>query len=120
MPARAAAQPIAAEELDCRTCGACCANSRPNRQENYIDYVQVLDRDRLRKWPQVLHRFTVVNRAGETHLRLVGRQQRCAALEGVIGSEVSCGIYELRPRACRIVKAGSNECLARRSERRIR
>jgi Fe-S-cluster containining protein len=62
----------------------------------------------------------VVNDAGETHLKLVGREQRCIALEGTLGKHVSCSIYELRPRPCRIVEAGSKECLARRRERHVR
>lgn len=105
--------------LDCQACGACCANSRPNRAEQYRDYVQITGRDRLARRPDLLRSLTVLNDAGETHLKLVGREQRCIALEGKLGESVACAIYEVRPRPCRIVEAGSRECLARRRERRI-
>lgn len=109
----------AATSFDCQACGACCANSAPNRREKYIDYVEVVGRDKLARRPDLLRRLTVVNDQGETHLKLVGREQRCAALEGELGKNVSCSIYEVRPRPCRVVEAGSDECLARRKERRI-
>ena len=105
--------------LDCQRCGACCANSAPNRREKFIDYVQILGTDKLAKRPALLRSLTVLNDQGETHFKLVGRDQRCIALTGRLGEEVSCTIYELRPRPCQIVEAGSRECLARRRERRI-
>lgn len=109
----------AATSFDCQSCGACCANSAPNRQEKYVDYVEVVARDKLARRPDLLRKLTVVNAQGETHLKLVGREQRCAALEGELGKAVSCSIYEVRPRPCRVVEAGSKECRERRKERRI-
>jgi Fe-S-cluster containining protein len=111
-----AAAPI---DFDCQTCGACCANSRPNRDEKYRDYVQITGQDKLARRPDLLRTLTILNDHGETHLKLVGREQRCVALQGKLGERVACTIYELRPRPCRIVEAGSRECLARRRERRI-
>jgi Fe-S-cluster containining protein len=111
---------VALDAFDCQRCGACCANSAPNRREKFIDYVEVRGRDRLSKEPKLLRTLTVVNGAGETHLKLVGREQRCIALEGTLGDHVSCSIYDLRPRPCRVVEAGSKECLARRRERHVR
>ena len=105
--------------FDCQRCGACCANSAPNRREKYVDYVQIFGTDKLARRPDLLRSLTVLNKKGETHLKLVGREQRCAALEGRLGEQVACTIYEVRPRPCRIVEAGSRECLARRRERRI-
>jgi Fe-S-cluster containining protein len=106
-------------EYDCQTCGACCANSRANRDERYRDYVQITGQDKLARRPDLLRTLTILNDEGETHLKLVGRDQRCVALDGKLGERVSCTIYGLRPRPCRIVEAGSRECLARRRERRI-
>lgn len=39
---------------------------------------------------------------------------RCIALEGVVGRFVQCGVYEVRPEACRRFKAGSQLCLEAR------
>lgn len=35
---------------------------------------------------------------------------RCAALTGVVGKQVACGIYEWRPSPCREFAAGSEAC----------
>ncbi len=105
---------------DCQTCGACCCNSDQNKAEKFIDYVEVLKRDKLRKHERLLHKLTVPNDKGERHMILRGREQRCIALEGKLGESVSCTIYELRPSACRKVEAGSKECRDRRRERGIK
>ncbi len=36
---------------------------------------------------------------------------RCAALVGVVGYSVTCGVYHQRPRLCREFMPGSHECL---------
>src|SRR5207253_3008154 len=96
--------------FDCRSCGACCCNTDENRAENYFDYVEVTPRAALSRHPVLLRRLTVLNRDGERHMKLRGREQRCVALEGVLGVEVSCAIYQLRPAGCRRVEPGSREC----------
>lgn len=106
-------------DFDCQTCGACCCNSDENRAEKFIDYVEVPKRARLQLQRPLLRKLTVVNGQGERHMRLVGRDQRCIALEGKLGVSVSCGIYELRPPACRRLEPGSEECLRDRRERGI-
>lgn len=35
---------------------------------------------------------------------------RCAALSGVVGQRVACGIYEWRPGPCRELEPGSDAC----------
>jgi hypothetical protein len=35
---------------------------------------------------------------------------RCTALVGIVGCNVSCGIYKDRPSACRSFAAGSDLC----------
>lgn len=107
------------DELDCQTCGACCCNSDENRAEKFVDYVEVPKRARLQLHRPLLRKLTVVNAQGERHMRLVGKEQRCIALEGGVGAEVRCTIYELRPPACRKVEPGSDECLRDRRERGI-
>lgn len=104
---------------DCQACGACCCNSDQNKEEEFIDYVEILAREPLMKRPGLLRKLTVVNAAGERHMKLRGREQRCIALDGKLGEHVTCGIYQLRPKPCRDVKAGSTECKERRWERGI-
>jgi Fe-S-cluster containining protein len=105
--------------FDCQACGACCCNTDENRDEEYVDYVEVTARSALRRRPELLRKLTVVNGKGERHMKLVGREQRCIALDGKPGVRVACAIYELRPSACRVVKPGSKECLRDRRERGI-
>jgi Fe-S-cluster containining protein len=102
--------------LDCRTCGACCCNLDGNREEGLIDYVEVTDRDALFLVPDLLEQFAVKNNEGAWHLKLTP-EQRCVALEGELGRQVSCRIYALRPSGCRRVQPGTTECLEARAER---
>jgi Fe-S-cluster containining protein len=44
--------------FDCQRCGACCANSAPNRREKFVDYVEVRGRDKLSKEPKLLRPLT--------------------------------------------------------------
>ncbi|TCM68757.1 hypothetical protein EC844_104133 [Acinetobacter calcoaceticus] len=37
-------------------------------------------------------------------------QPRCVALNGVVGEQVSCGIYEQRSSSCKEVQAGDQQC----------
>ena len=105
--------------FDCQSCGACCCNTDENRAERYVDYVEVTARSALSRHPRLLRRLTVLNDEGERHLKLRGRDQRCVALEGKLGSRVACAIYQIRPPACRQVLPGSRECRQDRRERGI-
>ncbi len=107
-----------AAALDCQRCGACCVNSDENRAEGFRDYVQVFPTDVMARKPDLLKRFTVRNRHGQTHLKLAA-DGRCVALEGRLGKRVGCGIYPVRPEVCRRVQAGSEECLRARLERGV-
>ena len=107
-----------AEDLDCMRCGACCVNPEQNRQEQFVDYVEVKPKDALRRRPELVRRFTVLNEQGEMHLRL-DVHQRCAALRGSLGRSVRCEIYAFRPAACRRVEPGSPGCLQSRRERGV-
>ncbi|HTO98962.1 MAG TPA: YkgJ family cysteine cluster protein [Myxococcales bacterium] len=104
---------------DCQACGACCCNTDENRAEAYVDYVEVTPRSPLGRRPSLLRRLTVINQAGERHMKLRGREQRCVALEGRLGERVFCSIYPVRPAGCRRVKPGSAECRRDRRERGI-
>jgi Fe-S-cluster containining protein len=104
-------------EFDCQKCGACCCNRDTNREAGLREYVEVGKRDALCLVPDLLASLGVQNEKGEWHLKL--RDQRCVALRGRLGRQVSCAIYDLRPAACRRVVAGSPECLEARAERGI-
>jgi len=105
--------------LDCQRCGACCCNPLENRAEGYRDYVPVEAGSRLLGRRRILERYTVLNARGERHLKLVGAEERCAALEGALGRRVRCAVYADRPAACRKVDPGSARCIQYRSERGI-
>jgi uncharacterized protein len=112
--------PAASAELDCQKCGACCCNPAENRAEGFRDYVEIGGGERLAKKQRQLQKFAVANERGVWHLKLVGAEERCAALHGSLGRHVSCAIYDLRPRGCRLVEAGSKRCLQYREERGLR
>src|SRR3954464_11273009 len=95
--------------FDCQACGACCCNTDENRAEKYVDYVEVGPRSALARRPDLLKTLTVVNDLGERHMKLRGAEQRCAALAGRVGVNVTCTIYALRPSGCRRVEPGSRE-----------
>jgi Fe-S-cluster containining protein len=105
--------------FDCQRCGACCCNPDENRAEGFREYVEVEAGSRLLRRRRVLERYTVVGAAGVRHLKLVGPDQRCAALEGALGRRVRCAIYADRPAGCRRVEPGSARCLQERAERGI-
>ena len=80
-------------QLDCRTCGACCAYDP--------------------EWPRVgpgdrTPRELVEDGA----VRFVAG--RCVALDGELGACVSCRIYARRPAVCRDCEPGSVACLVAR------
>lgn len=78
----------------CTLCGACCVFSH--------------------EWP----RFTTETEAeleaipgafvGERGMRCVGN--RCSALDGNVGLQTSCAVYEVRPEVCRSCLPGDAEC----------
>jgi hypothetical protein len=105
-------------EYDCRSCGACCANPDENRAEGVIDWVQVDEREALLDDAKLTARLVATNDAGERHLRL-DPSGRCVALRGRMGRHVTCTIYGLRPRGCRLIEPGDTRCLQYRRERGI-
>lgn len=101
--------------FDCRSCGACCCNTARNRKLGTQDYVEVAKTDALyRENRPLLALLGRRNEAGVFHLKLVGEEERCVALEGAIGDDVKCTIYRLRPSGCRRVEPGDEECLVAR------
>ena len=81
----------------CLSCGACCAYFRVsfywaegmNMPEHYTEPV-----------PAVYSCMCGTNQS----------QPRCVALEGEVGQQVSCGIYELRSSSCKEVQIADDQC----------
>jgi hypothetical protein len=93
----------AAGNLDCRTCGACCA---PELRLPF--YVGLKPADLRRLTPGWRDR-NVGRGSILTRLDPVGNCV-CVALRGTLGRRVSCGIYPRRPGPCRRLTLGSRSC----------
>ena len=103
--------------FDCQACGACCCNTKRNRALQTRDYVEVGRDDVLyRDHRDLLKRLGTRNDDGVWHLRLVGEEERCVALDGDLGEGVGCEIYKVRPSGCRRVEAGDADCLQARRD----
>jgi Fe-S-cluster containining protein len=80
---------------DCQTCGACCCYkwSWPILRRDRSDAVGIPE-DMVRKDYPLMK--TINN--------------RCVALGGCVGEQVTCSIYENRPLGCRKFQPGSELC----------
>lgn len=87
---------------ECVKCGACCASFR-------VSFY----------WGETsAHEHGTVPAELTTaisphHVCMKGTERKpvhCIALEGEVGREVSCNIYELRSSTCRQFEAGSEDC----------
>ena len=88
-------------DLDCQSCGACCAYS-PEWPRFSLE-----DDSALAQIPEAL-----VNAQG-SGMRCNG--DRCAALSGEIGTSTACTVYAVRPDVCRACMPGDPECLMARA-----
>lgn len=104
--------------FDCQTCGACCCNSDENRTAKHPWYVEIEPGSQLLSRPDLRDRHVVFDPADSPYLRLTA-DGRCSALRGALGRDVHCSIYPHRPRGCRSVQAGDEDCLRARRERGI-
>lgn len=103
-------------QRECTRCGACCCNAPANLAEGAREWVAIAPRDVILASPTLVRRLVTHDAAGEPHLRM-DEGGRCLALRGRVGARVECSIYRERPSACRIVEAGSDECLRARRDR---
>jgi len=90
----------------CQACGACCAQFR-------VDFPVY----ELEDWGGVVPASLTMEVNGNT-CRMLGTDLvpiRCTALQGSVGSAVSCGIYHQRPSPCRAFEEGSDACHRARS-----
>jgi Fe-S-cluster containining protein len=106
------------DRYDCLTCGVCCVNPPSNVDESFKDWVQIRPKDEILKRKDLVKKHVTTNEAGDPHLRL-DAEGRCLALQGKLGRNVTCRIYQQRPLCCRRVQPGDNECLALRAEHNI-
>lgn len=90
---------------DCQTCGGCCA---------CFPYIGVRPSEEVPK--EKYWDITAEGKDGEIvvdrFLKRNGENFACQSLAGKIGENVSCTIYENRPRICRNFEAGSDKCHA--------
>ena len=93
--------------LDCQSCGACCAVFRVSFYWAEADDVSPGGVPvELTRPVGALHRCMAGTEA---------RPARCVALEGEVGRQVSCGIYARRSSTCRSVMPGDEQCLKARA-----
>jgi Fe-S-cluster containining protein len=81
---------------DCTTCGGCCAFS--------YDWPEFTDESDLQMEGIPLELCDV------EHGRMKCAGDRCLALTGEVGRQVSCSVYPNRPNVCRAFEPGSDDC----------
>ena len=106
--------------FDCKTCGACCCNTQNNMTYSNRDYIEIDRAQRLyREERELLNQIARLDGNRLHHFVLIGEEERCIVLDGELGQEVRCMLYDLRPTPCRKVEAGDEECLKARRFRNI-
>lgn len=96
---------VTVSDFHCERCAACC------RDNEVVIAEEDVDRFRTAGRPDLLRKTT--RKQGVRFLPLLRTKDRsCVHL----GSDLRCGIYELRPNMCREFPAGSEQCLASREE----
>lgn len=92
-------------DADCISCGACCSYkwSWPVLKRDRSDAINI---------PKEMQR--------EDYPLMKTEDNRCVALEGVVGDCVSCKIYFDRPYACRQFTPNSDLCIEARKKLNIK
>lgn len=107
---------LQANDLDCRSCGVCCASL--SRDTYQLADVSAKDLVTMRRRTVRLH---VLQEGGVVATRATWKSQRsgplagskacvCSALRGSVLSRVNCAIYEERPEICRNFEVGGKRC----------
>lgn len=94
-------------EFDCQRCGACCAFFRVSFYWAEADDA-----------PGGTVPAGLTQAIGPLHRCMAGtaaKPARCVALQGELGRQVACGIYELRSSSCRELMPGDEKCLKARA-----
>ncbi|MEG0488814.1 MAG: YkgJ family cysteine cluster protein [Acinetobacter sp.] len=81
----------------CLTCGACCAFFRVSF---YWAEGEAMPQNNIEPLTAVYSCMKGTNQ----------QQPHCVALEGVVGQQVSCTMYEHRSSTCKEVQAGDDQC----------
>ena len=89
----------------CQTCGACCARFRVS-----FYWSEAL----VRNLPDAL--VEQVNPWMSCMAGTQGPAPHCAALQGTVGTHVSCAIYAQRPEPCRQVQVRDDKCTQARAK----
>jgi len=89
-----------AMRLDCEACAACCRDNKVILEPEDFDRFAAGGRPDLGKAPYT-------RKDGERVVLRLLRSRDCRHL----GADRRCGIYPLRPDACRVFPAGSESCL---------
>jgi Fe-S-cluster containining protein len=104
---------------DCTRCGACCVNSRENRDEGFPYWVEIERDASILSRRDLVKKLVVLDDAEVPHLR-VAPDGRCLALSGKPSAEdrgrVRCTIYAVRPHPCRRVQPGDANCKRARAD----
>lgn len=97
--------------MDCQRCGACCAHFRVSFYWTEAD-----------DGPQGSVPVSLTEQLNG-HLRCMAgtsaRAPRCIALQGDVGKDVGCTIYQQRPSPCREVMPGDPQCLKARAAHQL-
>ena len=99
------------DNYDCQNCGACCVSDF-----DAVDYVHLTEDDLDRLNTEEHDKFVYTEATyGRTMCSMKTKYDpagncRCAALEGKVGEQVSCGIYDRRPSVCRKFQPETVEC----------
>ncbi len=94
-----------AMRLDCRTCAACCRANRVELEKTDLDRFARAGRPELARPPYA-------RRDGKKVVLRLLKSRDCRHLQ----ADKRCGIYAIRPEACRYFPAGSESCLYSREE----
>lgn len=89
-------------ENSCLSCGACCTFFRVSF---YWAEAESMPEDLVEPLTAV---YSCMKGTNQT-------QPRCVALDGVVGEQVSCGIYAQRSSSCKEVQVGDAQCNKARS-----
>jgi Fe-S-cluster containining protein len=101
-------------DLNCQACGACCTGAVSDDATGTMFFLPISELEFRRLPKDVVCEVDPMGLGKAKSLAAVGR--RCAALDGVVGMDVSCRVYEKRPKICRVFPVGSKSCLAARKE----
>lgn len=86
--------------FDCTSCGACCQT---------WEVIEVSEGEG-REISDMVEASTAMP-GFSLAMKTTGLERRCVALEGKVGSCVSCRIYAKRPMVCRDFSPGDSACL---------